>query len=88
MARYWSINGRFLTQPLSGVQRYAQEIVRGLDELVSEGHPLTRDMELELVTPPARSARWNWAPSAFAPRAGAGGMRGSSFRCRKRRAAG
>ena len=52
MARYWSINGRFLTQPLSGVQRYAQEIVRGLDALVSEGHPLTRDMELELVTPP------------------------------------
>ena len=52
MARYWSINGRFLTQPLSGVQRYAQEIVRGLDALVSEGHPLAQDLELEVVTPP------------------------------------
>ena len=27
------INGRFLTQPLSGVQRYAREIVRALDRL-------------------------------------------------------
>ena len=25
------INGRFLTQPLSGVQRYAREITRALD---------------------------------------------------------
>jgi glycosyltransferase involved in cell wall biosynthesis len=52
MVRHWSINGRFLTQPLSGVQRYAQEIVRGLDALVSEGHPLARDIELEVLTPP------------------------------------
>ena len=52
MTRYWSINGRFLTQPLSGVQRYAQEIVRGLDALVSEGHPLAQGLELEVITPP------------------------------------
>jgi glycosyltransferase involved in cell wall biosynthesis len=52
MARHWSINGRFLTQPLSGVQRYAQEIVRGLDALIGEGHPLARDLELEVLTPP------------------------------------
>jgi glycosyltransferase involved in cell wall biosynthesis len=52
MTRYWSINGRFLTQPLSGVQRYAQEIVRQLDALLSEGHPLAQGLELELLTPP------------------------------------
>jgi glycosyltransferase involved in cell wall biosynthesis len=52
MARHWSINGRFLTQPLSGVQRYAQEIVRGLDELIGENHPLADGLELEVITPP------------------------------------
>ncbi len=31
MAEPFFINGRFLTQPLSGVQRYAREIVRALD---------------------------------------------------------
>ncbi|MEG8037853.1 glycosyltransferase family 1 protein [Sphingomonas sp. LR60] len=31
------INGRFLTQPVSGVQRYAQEIVTALDALAGEG---------------------------------------------------
>jgi glycosyltransferase involved in cell wall biosynthesis len=52
VARYWSINGRFLTQPLSGVQRYAQEITRAIDALVGESHPLARDLSLELLTPP------------------------------------
>lgn len=33
MAEPILINGRFLTQPLSGVQRYAREIVRALDRL-------------------------------------------------------
>ena len=32
MAETIFINGRFLTQPLSGVQRYAREIVRALDQ--------------------------------------------------------
>ncbi len=52
MARFWSINGRFLTQPLSGVQRYAQEITRALDALISDGHPLAKDLSLELLVPP------------------------------------
>ena len=30
------INGRFLTQPLTGVQRYACEVLRGFDELLEE----------------------------------------------------
>jgi glycosyltransferase involved in cell wall biosynthesis len=52
MARIWSINGRFATHALTGVQRYAHEIVRKLDELVCERHPLTADAELELLLPP------------------------------------
>ncbi|WP_046866123.1 glycosyltransferase family 4 protein [Microvirga massiliensis] len=51
MPRYWTINGRFLTQKLTGVQRYGREIVRALDDLVRDGHPLTRDLRLELLVP-------------------------------------
>lgn len=32
------INGRFLSQPVTGVQRYAQEIVVALDELLTRNH--------------------------------------------------
>ncbi|MGH6762241.1 MAG: glycosyltransferase family 4 protein [Phyllobacterium sp.] len=46
------INGRFLAQPMTGVQRYAHEIVRGLDRLVAEEHALARDLEFELLVPP------------------------------------
>ncbi len=52
MNRKWSINGRFLTQSLSGVQRYAHETTCELDALVSEGHPLTRGLDLEILVPP------------------------------------
>lgn len=50
--RRWVINGRFLTQPLTGVQRYAREVVAAMDRLLAEGHPLGRGLRLELVTPP------------------------------------
>ncbi len=43
------INGRFLTQPISGVQRYAQEIVTALDALAGEGALPARYV---LLTPP------------------------------------
>jgi hypothetical protein len=46
MTRQWTINGRFLTQPLSGVQRYAREIVSALDDVISEGSPLALDLQL------------------------------------------
>ena len=52
MGRQWSINGRFVTQSMTGVQRYAHEIVRALDHLLSEGHPLARGLQLTLVVPP------------------------------------
>jgi glycosyltransferase involved in cell wall biosynthesis len=53
MKRYWSINGRFLAQPMTGVQRYAREIVRALDALVAE-YP--RELEVELLIPPGTEA--------------------------------
>lgn len=52
MTRVWTINGRFLTQPLSGVQRYAQEIVEAMDTLIAEGYPSARGLKVELVVPP------------------------------------
>jgi glycosyltransferase involved in cell wall biosynthesis len=33
------INGRFLSQPITGVQRYAAEVVTALDKLLVEGRP-------------------------------------------------
>ena len=42
------INGRFLTQPITGVQRYALEIVREFDRLLDEGHPAAVADELEV----------------------------------------
>ncbi len=47
------INGRFLTQPVSGVQRYAQEIVTALDALAGEGALPARYV---LLTPPGARA--------------------------------
>src|SRR5690606_1228423 len=49
--RSWSINGRFLTQPITGVQRYAREIVNSLDGLVATGHELANGLDLELIVP-------------------------------------
>jgi glycosyltransferase involved in cell wall biosynthesis len=51
----WTINGRFLTQRVTGVQRYAGEVVAALDELVAARHPLAQGLELEVLTP--RGAR-------------------------------
>jgi glycosyltransferase involved in cell wall biosynthesis len=59
--RRWSINGRFLTQPLTGVQRYACEIVQELDALLADGHPLVNSLEIDLLVPcgEARELRLN-----------------------------
>jgi glycosyltransferase involved in cell wall biosynthesis len=51
MARTWYINGRFLTRPVTGVQRYALEVVRALDRHLANGHPLGRRLGVELVAP-------------------------------------
>jgi glycosyltransferase involved in cell wall biosynthesis len=44
------INGRFLGQPLSGVQRYAGEILRALDALLANG--AAPWLEVECLLPP------------------------------------
>jgi glycosyltransferase involved in cell wall biosynthesis len=50
-AQSWAINGRFLTQRITGVQRYALEIVLALDEILSQ---MGGDAEtVRLVVPPA-----------------------------------
>ncbi|HVV94029.1 MAG TPA: glycosyltransferase family 1 protein [Hyphomicrobiales bacterium] len=51
--RRWTVNGRFLAQPVTGVQRYGREILGALDGLIVSGHPLARDLEVELVMPQA-----------------------------------
>lgn len=52
MERLWTINGRFLAQPLTGVQRYAFEIVRALDELLVEQPAVAHRLKVELLVPP------------------------------------
>ncbi|MEI9400793.1 glycosyltransferase family 1 protein [Mesorhizobium argentiipisi] len=49
--RRWTINGDFTTLRPTGVARYASEVTMALDALLSEGHPLGRDMEIDLVVP-------------------------------------
>ena len=50
--RHWTINGRFLTQQVTGVQRYAREIVVALDKHLAQEHPFAHDLKLEIVAPP------------------------------------
>lgn len=52
MAYHWAINGRFLAQPVSGVQRYAREIVRAIDAVLAEQSPVGRNFDVELLVPP------------------------------------
>ena len=51
MARLWTINGDFVALKPTGVPRYAREVTLALDRLVSEGHPLTEGLVLNLVAP-------------------------------------
>ncbi len=46
-----TINGRFLTQPVTGVQRYARELCATLDEALPELSAET-GLSVELLTPP------------------------------------
>ena len=45
------INGRFLTQQVTGVQRYAHEFVLSLDRLIDEAKAAGKDPEVVLLTP-------------------------------------
>jgi glycosyltransferase involved in cell wall biosynthesis len=45
------VNGRFLTQPMTGVQRYAHEMVSALDAVLDE----RPDLSIEILSPPLSS---------------------------------
>lgn len=48
-----AINGRFLAQEvMTGVQRYAHEVVRGLDRLIQTHASHSSDVQVELLVPP------------------------------------
>ena len=47
----WFINGRFLTQPQTGVQRYAGEITRAIDAHLVADETLSRRMRWDLIVP-------------------------------------
>jgi glycosyltransferase involved in cell wall biosynthesis len=73
MRRTWIINGRFLTQPATGVQRYGLEVVRALDRLLAEGHSLGRKLEVELVAPHGAAPPAGLGAIAFRTAGRAGG---------------
>lgn len=50
-AALWSINGRYLTQPQTGVQRYAGEITRAIDAALARNEAAARATCWELLLP-------------------------------------
>jgi len=47
-----AINGRFLTQPVTGVQRHARELIFTLDTMLAAGELERPDKPVELLVPP------------------------------------
>ena len=47
----WSINGRFLTQPQTGVQRYAGEMTREIDAWLASDPELARRLAFDICLP-------------------------------------
>ena len=45
------VNGRFLDQPTTGVQRYALGICGALDALIAERHPMAADLAVSIARP-------------------------------------
>jgi glycosyltransferase involved in cell wall biosynthesis/polysaccharide pyruvyl transferase WcaK-like protein len=50
-----TINGRFLTQKITGVQRYAREITREIDALIGAGNA-PKGVQFEILAPPLTEA--------------------------------
>lgn len=67
MGQHWTINGRFLAQQMTGVQRYAREIVLGLDRCLARHPTISRELDVELLVPP--DARAELALSVIRTRA-------------------
>lgn len=72
-SRTWTINGRFVTQSVTGVQRYAHEIVRALDTHIADGHPLARDLKVELLVPEVVALPYELRAISMHAAGGAGG---------------
>lgn len=47
-----AINGRFLSQPVTGVQRHARELISTIDAMLASGELNPPDDPVELLTPP------------------------------------
>jgi glycosyltransferase involved in cell wall biosynthesis len=52
----FAINGRFLTQRMTGVQRYAYEIVAALDGILSQNGDLADRLPMRVILPPRTDA--------------------------------
>jgi glycosyltransferase involved in cell wall biosynthesis len=48
----WTVNGRFTAQELTGVQRYAREILLAMDKILEKDDQIARRLGLQLVVPP------------------------------------
>ena len=46
------INGRFLSQEITGVQRYAHELMRHIDQLLVDGRINPKQYSIQIVVPP------------------------------------
>ena len=46
------INGRFLTQPITGVQRYSHELIKTIDELIEKNIIDRNEFQFVVLTPP------------------------------------
>ena len=55
------INGRFLTQNVTGVQRYARELVRALDDILED----TPDIKVSILSPRLKTASPAWRNIVF-----------------------
>lgn len=56
-ASNWVVNGRYLTQRVTGVQRYAYEIVSAIDVILQQDNELAGRLSLRLVVPPGARER-------------------------------
>lgn len=54
-----TINGRFLSRPVTGVERFAYEVTRALDELIGSAHPSLNGIDLLILLPSAAGALAN-----------------------------
>jgi glycosyltransferase involved in cell wall biosynthesis len=70
-----TLNGRFLAQPLSGVQRYAREIAGALDALVAQGEA----GPIRLLAPPGAEGFEAWPNLAPRIVGGGGGQAWEQF---------